>query len=50
MVSLLQQIVTGQAERRPEQTAIVYRQERLSYGELEETSNSLAHLLKEAGC
>jgi amino acid adenylation domain-containing protein len=50
MVSLLQQLVTGQAERRPEQTAIVYRQERLSYGELEETSNRLAHLLKEAGC
>jgi amino acid adenylation domain-containing protein len=50
MVSLLQQMVTGQAERRPEQTAIVYRQERLSYGELEETSNRLARLLKEAGC
>jgi amino acid adenylation domain-containing protein len=50
MVSLLQQLVTGQAARRPEQTAIVYRQERLSYGELEETSNRLAHLLKEAGC
>jgi amino acid adenylation domain-containing protein len=50
MVSLLQQMVTGQAERRPEQTAIVYRQERLSYGELEEASNRLAHLLKDAGC
>ncbi len=50
MVSLLQQLVTGQAQRRPEQTAIVYQQERVSYGELEETSNRLAHLLKEAGC
>ena len=50
MPSLLQQLVTGQAERRPEQTAIVYQQERLSYGELEEASNRLAHLLKEAGC
>ncbi len=50
MVSLLQQLITGQAEKRPEQTAIVYRQERLSYGELEETSSRLAHLLKEAGC
>src|SRR5262245_20197665 len=49
MVSLLQQLVTRQAERRPEQTAIVYGQERLSYGELEETSNRLAHLLKESG-
>ncbi|HKQ79452.1 MAG TPA: AMP-binding protein, partial [Blastocatellia bacterium] len=50
MVSLLQQLVTEQAERRPEQTAIVYQKERLSYGELEETSNRLAHLLKETGC
>jgi non-ribosomal peptide synthetase component F len=50
MLSLLQQLVTRQAERRPEQTAIVYRQESLSYGDLEETSNRLAHLLKEAGC
>src|SRR5262245_37512428 len=50
MLSLLQQLVTGQAERRSEQTAIVYKQERLSYGELEESSNRLAHLLEEAGC
>src|SRR5262245_8519883 len=50
MLSLLQQLVTRQAERRPEQTAIVYQQERMSYGELEETSNRLANLLKEAGC
>src|SRR5262245_34069769 len=50
MPSLLQQLVTGQAERRPERTAVVYKQERLSYGELEETSNRLARLLKEAGC
>src|SRR5262245_39174237 len=50
MPSLLQQLATRQAERRPEQTAIVYQRERLSYGELEETSNRLAHLLKEAGC
>ena len=50
MTSLLQQLVTKQAEQRPEQTAIVYQQERLSCGELEEASNRLAHLLKEAGC
>src|SRR5262249_37926430 len=50
MPSLLQQLVTGQGERRPERTAVVYKQERLSYGELEETSNRLARLLKEAGC
>jgi amino acid adenylation domain-containing protein len=50
MVSLLQQLITQQAEQRPEATAIVYKQERLTYGELEEASNRLARLLKEAGC
>lgn len=50
MSSLLQQLVTKQAEQRPEQTAIVYKKERLTYGELEESSNQLARLLKEAGC
>src|SRR5262245_43608913 len=50
MVSLLQQLVSGQAQRRPEQTAMPYRQARLSYAELAETSNRLAHLLKDAGC
>ncbi|MGH9769878.1 MAG: amino acid adenylation domain-containing protein [Blastocatellia bacterium] len=50
MSLLLQQLVTRQAEQRPGQTAIVYKQERLSYGELEETSNRMARLLKEAGC
>lgn len=47
---LLQQLVTRQAEQRPEQTALVYKQERLSYGALEAASNQLARLLKEAGC
>lgn len=50
MSSLLQELVTQQAEQRPEQVAIVYRQEELTYGELEEASNRLARLLKEAGC
>ncbi len=50
MSSLLQQLVTNQAEQRPEATAIVYKQERLTYGELEASSNRLARLLKEAGC
>jgi amino acid adenylation domain-containing protein len=50
MVSLLQQLITEQAEQRPDQVAIIYKQERLSYGELEGTSNRLARLLKEAGC
>jgi amino acid adenylation domain-containing protein len=47
---LLQQYVTAQAERRPEATALVMDGRRLSYGELEATSNRLAHLLHEAGC
>ena len=50
MSSLLQQLVTNQAEQRPDQVAIVYQQERMTYGELEETSNRLARLLMEAGC
>lgn len=50
MSKLLQQMVSVQAELRPDQTAIVYHQERMSYAELEEGSNRLAHLLKEAGC
>ncbi|MDX2031924.1 MAG: amino acid adenylation domain-containing protein [Blastocatellia bacterium] len=50
MSSLLQQLVTGQAEQRPDQVAIVHQKERMTYGELEETSNRLARLLKQAGC
>jgi amino acid adenylation domain-containing protein len=47
---LLQQLVTRQAERYSDQTAIVYQKQRMTYAELEETSNRLGHLLKEAGC
>jgi amino acid adenylation domain-containing protein len=47
---LLQQLVTNQAEKRPDQTAIIYKQERLPYGRLEQASNQLARLLKENGC
>ncbi len=50
MTSLLQQPITKQSEQRPDQVAIVYQKERLTYGELEESSNRLARLLKEAGC
>jgi len=50
MTLLLQQLVTKQAEKRPEQNAIIYKQERLSYGRLEQASNQLARLLKESGC
>lgn len=50
MNSLLQQLVTRQAEKCPDQTAIVYQKQRMTYAELEETSNQLGRLLKEAGC
>ncbi|MCI0338141.1 MAG: amino acid adenylation domain-containing protein [Acidobacteria bacterium] len=50
MSSLLHQLVTRQSEQRHSQTAIVYKQDKLTYGELEEASNRLAHLLKDAGC
>jgi amino acid adenylation domain-containing protein len=50
MTTLLQRGVTAQAEWRPEATALVFKSERLSYGALEEASNRLAHLLKDAGC
>src|SRR5215475_13148869 len=50
MRSLLQHWVTEHAERRPEAVAIVMNEERINYGQLEESSNRLARLLKEAGC
>jgi amino acid adenylation domain-containing protein len=50
MSRLLQSWVTQQAETRPDATAVVYGNERLSYGELERSSNQLAHLLQDAGC
>lgn len=50
MSVLLQQGVTAQAQARPEATALVFKGTRLTYAALEETSNRLAHLLKEAGC
>jgi amino acid adenylation domain-containing protein len=50
MQSLLQRWVTEQAERRPDAGALVMNEERVTYGQLEESSNRLARLLKEAGC
>ncbi|MGH9426187.1 MAG: AMP-binding protein, partial [Terriglobia bacterium] len=50
MNPLLQQWVTAQAEHRPDATALVMNKEPLTYGELEESTNQLASLLKEAGC
>jgi amino acid adenylation domain-containing protein len=50
MRSLLQHWVTEQAERRPYSLALVMNEERVTYGQLEESSNRLARLLKAAGC
>jgi amino acid adenylation domain-containing protein len=50
MSTVLQHGVTAQAERRPEAVALVFKHARLTYGALEEASNRLAHLLKDAGC
>ncbi len=47
---LLQHWVTEQAERRPDAVALVMNEERVNYGQLEESSNRLARLLKAAGC
>ncbi len=50
MNRLLQDWVTQQAELRPDATAIVFGSEKLSYGQLERSSNQLAYTLREAGC
>lgn len=50
MNRLLQHRVTAQAQRRPEATALVWKDQRMSYGELEDTSNRLASLLVDARC
>jgi amino acid adenylation domain-containing protein len=50
MTRLISEYATRQAERRPDAVALVYEDERLTYGELEEQSNRLAGLLAESGC
>ncbi len=50
MTTLLQQGVTAQAQARPDAIALVFKGTRLTYGALEEESNRLAHLLRDAGC
>jgi len=47
---LLQETVAAQAARRPDATALVMGEWKLTYGELEERSNRLAQLLVEEGC
>lgn len=50
MNRLLQHWVSEQALVRPEAMALVMKQERVTYGELEECSTRLGKLLKAAGC
>jgi amino acid adenylation domain-containing protein len=47
---LLQDWVTQQAELRPDASAVVFGGEKLSYGQLEKSSNQLAYTLRESGC
>jgi amino acid adenylation domain-containing protein len=47
---LLQDYATGAAEERPDATALVLDDERVSYGTLEADSNRLARMLLETGC
>jgi amino acid adenylation domain-containing protein len=50
MKRLLQDLISAQAQRRPEATAIVMQGEALTYGQLEASTNRLARLLQAAGC
>src|SRR5579863_3039234 len=50
MDRLLQSWVTQQAEVWSSEAAIVSGGDKLTYGQLETTSNQLAHLLRNAGC
>jgi amino acid adenylation domain-containing protein len=50
MIRLLQEWVSRQAQARPDAAALVFNRERITYGQLEESSNRLARALKEAGC
>src|SRR5262247_3489852 len=50
MAELLQQLVTEQAERRPDAIALVMNDERVTYSALEEASNQVARQLRAVGC
>jgi amino acid adenylation domain-containing protein len=49
MMALLQQAITEQAARRPDAVAVVMRDDRLTYGQLERATNRLARTLRAAG-
>jgi amino acid adenylation domain-containing protein len=50
LTALLQEYLARSAEHDPERVALVMDGERLTYGELDATSNRLARLLADAGC
>ncbi|MBZ5556524.1 MAG: amino acid adenylation domain-containing protein [Acidobacteriia bacterium] len=50
MIARLQDYVTRQADRRPDATAVVLDDARLTYAQLEAQSTQLARLLSEGGC
>lgn len=50
MNQLLQNWISQTAQRRPEGVAVVMQDQFLTYGQLEESTNRLARLLKAAGC
>jgi amino acid adenylation domain-containing protein len=46
----LQDLVSSQAARTPDSLAIVFKDDRVTYAQLEERSNRLGRMLAEAGC
>jgi amino acid adenylation domain-containing protein len=50
MKMLLQDGVTAQSEARPEAIALAFKDEQLTYGDLEQASNRLARMLRDLGC
>lgn len=50
MSTLLQELVTAQADRWPDMPAIVWRRRTVTYADLEVRSNQLARALRELGC
>ena len=50
MTELLQEYVAGRAEECPDDVALVMHEEKITYGELEGSSNRIARMLREVGC
>jgi len=47
---LLQELIARQVDQRPDALALVLRDQRVTYAQLEQWSNQLARLLQQAGC